>query len=152
VSSFDVLIVGGGHGGAHTAASLRQAGFTGSIAIVGDEPELPYERPPLSKEYLSGQTPFQRILIRSPRFWEERNIVIMSGRRVSTVDPIAKAVKLSDNGTIAYRQLVWAGGGKPRRLSCEGVELSGVHVVRTRADVDARPIRRSPGSGSTSTI
>jgi 3-phenylpropionate/trans-cinnamate dioxygenase ferredoxin reductase component len=137
MSPFDVLIVGAGHAGAHSAASLRQAGFAGSIAIVGDEPELPYERPPLSKEYLSGQTPFQRMLIRSPRFWEERNIVIMNGRRVSTVDPIAKVVKLSDNGTIAYRQLVWAGGGKPRRLLCEGAQLSGVHVVRTRADVDA---------------
>ena len=66
---FEVLIVGGGHGGAQVAIALRQLGFAGSIAMIGEEPELPYERPPLSKDYLSGGKPFARMLIRPAAFW-----------------------------------------------------------------------------------
>ena len=72
-SHYDVVIVGAGHGGAQAAIALRAAKFAGSIAMVGDEPELPYERPPLSKEYLAGDKPFERILIRPPAFWGERD-------------------------------------------------------------------------------
>ena len=68
----DVLIVGAGHAGAQTAIGLRNAKFAGSIALVSDEPELPYERPPLSKDYLAGEKPFERLLIRQPQFWVER--------------------------------------------------------------------------------
>ncbi len=71
---YDVLIVGGGHAGAQAAVALRQEKFDGSIAIVGAEPHPPYERPPLSKEYLSGAKPFERILIRPERFWAERAV------------------------------------------------------------------------------
>src|SRR3546814_11801748 len=91
-----VLIVGGGHGGAQAAIALRQNGFSGSIAIVGDEPELPYERPPLSKDYLAGDKPFERLLIRPPAFWAERAVTMLTGRRVVGVDPAARAVTRSE--------------------------------------------------------
>ena len=133
---YDVVIVGGGHGGAQAAIALRQAKFEGSVAIVGDEPELPYERPPLSKEYLAGDKVFERILIRPPAFWDERGIAMLTGRRVVLVDPDAHSVTTADGETIGYGKLIWATGGSPRRLSCEGNALKGVHTVRTRADAD----------------
>jgi 3-phenylpropionate/trans-cinnamate dioxygenase ferredoxin reductase subunit len=132
----DVLIVGAGHGGAQAAIALRQGKFEGSVAIIGDEPELPYERPPLSKEYLAGDKSFERILIRQPAFWEERQIAMLSGRRVVSVDPEAHRVTTDDGGEIGYGTLIWAAGGHARRLSCDGHDLTGVHTVRTRADAD----------------
>src|SRR5687768_18285883 len=82
-----VLIVGGGHAGAQTAIGLRNnAAFTGSITIVTDEPELPYERPPLSKDYLAGKKPFERLLLRTPHFWQERSIDVVCGHRIARVD------------------------------------------------------------------
>ncbi|WP_414899953.1 NAD(P)/FAD-dependent oxidoreductase [Sphingomonas flavalba] len=140
----DVVIVGAGHGGAQAAIALRQAKFEGSIVIVGDEPELPYERPPLSKDYLSGDKPFERILIRPAAFWEERRVTMRLGARVVAVDPAAKAVTFADGTTLGYGALVWATGGNPRRLGCAGKDLSGVHAVRNRADVD-RMMAEMPG-------
>lgn len=136
LAQYDVLIVGAGHGGAQAAVALRQNKFEGSIAIVGDEPELPYERPPLSKEYFSGEKSFERILIRPASFWEERKVDMLLGRRVESVDPAAHSVTLTDGSTIGYGKLIWATGGAPRRLTCSGHHLSGVHGVRTRADAD----------------
>ena len=134
---YDVLIVGGGHSGAQAAIALRQAKFEGSIAIIGDETEYPYERPPLSKDYFSGDKAFERILIRPAAFWAERSIDMLLGRRVESVDPDAHHVAFPDGELVGYGQLVWATGGSPRRLLCEGGQLSGVHVVRNRSDVDA---------------
>ena len=143
-SHYDVVIVGAGHGGAQAAIALRAAKFAGSIAMIGDEPEPPYERPPLSKDYLSGDKPFERILIRPPAFWGERDVAMRLGRRVVRVDPQAHAVTTDDGATIGYGQLIWATGGSPRRLTCSGHDLAGVHGVRTRADVD-RMIAELPG-------
>jgi 3-phenylpropionate/trans-cinnamate dioxygenase ferredoxin reductase subunit len=133
---YDVLIVGAGHGGAQAAIALRQGKFAGSIAVLGDEPELPYERPPLSKEYLAGDKSFDRILIRQPAFWEERQVTMLPGRRVVAVDPAAHRVTTADGAEIGYGKLIWATGGHARRLSCDGHDLTGVHTVRTRADAD----------------
>ena len=133
---FDVLIVGTGHGGAQAAIALRQRKFEGTIALLGDEPELPYERPPLSKEYLAGDKPFERLLIRPAAFWVDRDITLLPGRLVVSVDAAAHQVSTADGSTIGYRTLIWATGGTPRRLTCAGHDLSGVHGVRTRADVD----------------
>ena len=132
---FDVVIVGGGHGGAAQAAQLRQKGFAGSIAIITAEPELPYERPPLSKEYLAGEKSFERMLLRPPAFWAERNVEILISTRVTAVDAAAHRLETSA-GPISYGQLVWAGGGDARRLNCPGHDLAGIHAIRTRADVD----------------
>lgn len=136
MSLYDVLIVGAGHAGAQAAIALRQNKFTGSIGLLGDEPELPYERPPLSKEYLAGDKPFERLLIRNAAFWEERDVALFPSRSVTRVDPVGHSVTTADGGMIGYGKLIWATGGKPRRLACTGGDLTGVHTVRTRADVD----------------
>lgn len=135
-SRYDIIIVGAGHGGAQAAIALRQNKFAGTIAIIGDEPELPYERPPLSKDYLAGDKPFERLLIRPPAFWAERDVTMLLGRRVTTVDPAAHHITTEDGATIGYGSLIWATGGTPRRLTCTGHDLAGVHTVRTRTDVD----------------
>lgn len=134
---FDVLIVGGGHGGAQAAIALRQKGFAGSIAIVGEEVDPPYERPPLSKEYLAGDKPFERILLRPVAFWAERTIELLLGRRVVRVDAAAHRVETDGGEAVGFGRLIWATGGSPRRLTCSGHDLPGIHGVRTRADVDA---------------
>ena len=136
MSRFDVLIVGAGHGGAQAAIALRQRKFEGSIAIVGDEPELPYERPPLSKEYLAGEKPFERMLIRPVAFWDEREVTMLLGRAVTAVDAAARRVKLGDGDTIEYGILIWATGGRPRALACPGADGAHVHSVRNKADID----------------
>jgi 3-phenylpropionate/trans-cinnamate dioxygenase ferredoxin reductase subunit len=136
MKQYDVLIVGAGHGGAQAAIALGQGKFAGSIAVIGDEPELPYERPPLSKEYLAGDKSFDRILIRQPAFWEERQVTMLPGHRVVAVDPVAHRVTTADGAEIGYGKLIWAAGGHARRLSCQGHDLIGVHTVRTRADAD----------------
>ena len=133
---YDILIVGGGHGGAQAAAALRQRQHPGSIAIVGEEPQPPYERPPLSKEYLSGDKPLERILIRPPAFWAERDVAILTGRKVIAVDPQAHFVTTAAGERIGYGQLIWAAGGHARRLSCHGHHLDRIHSIRSVADVD----------------
>ncbi len=134
---YDVLIVGGGHGGAQAAIALRQAKFEGSIGVLNAENEYPYERPPLSKDYFAGEKAFARIMIRPEAFWAERNIDLLLGKRVETVDAAAYSVTTSDGDVVSYGKMIWATGGSPRWLQCEGGNLAGVHVVRTRADVDA---------------
>lgn len=134
--SYDVLIVGAGHAGAQAAIALRQQNFAGSIGLIGDEPDLPYERPPLSKDYLAGAKRFDRLLIRPATFWADRAVAMLLGMRVTSVDPAAHRVTLADGTTISYSLLVWATGGQARRLTCAGHDLVGVHSIRNRADVD----------------
>ncbi len=134
---YDVLIVGGGHGGAQAAIALRTQGFAGSIAILGREEEPPYERPPLSKEYLAQEKPFERLYLRPREYWADKAVDLLLGREVTAVDPAARQVTCADGSVLSYGELIWATGGDPRRLTCPGAELAGVHYVRTRADVDA---------------
>ena len=134
---FDVVIVGAGHGGAQVAVALRTQKFEGSIAIIGDEPELPYERPPLSKEYFAGEKEFERIQIRPAKYWDEREVAMLLNKRVVSVDPAAHSVTTDGGDTIEYGKLVWATGGAPRMLPIPGGDLPGVQGVRTRADADA---------------
>ena len=136
MSLYDVLIVGAGHAGAQAAISLRQLGFEGSIGMIGDEKDPPYERPPLSKEYFAGDKPFERILIRPAAFWEERKIDMLLGKRAKSVDPAGKFVTVGDK-EIGYDKLIWCTGGSPRMLTCNGADADNVHAVRRRADVDA---------------
>ena len=136
MSFYDVLIVGAGHAGAQAAISLRQAGFEGSVAMIGDEKDPPYERPPLSKEYFAGEKTFERILIRPADFWQERKIDLLLGKRVTNVDAAAKTVT-ADGQLISYDKLIWCTGGSPRMLTCNGADAPNVHAVRRRDDVDA---------------
>ena len=132
----DVIVVGGGHAGANAALSLRQHGFGGSVTIVGREHEPPYERPPLSKEYLAREKAFERLYIRPPQLWAEKDITLHLGRTVLEVDASAKSVTLDDGSKVGFTKLIWAAGGEARRLICKGTGLAGVHTVRNRADVD----------------
>ncbi|WP_294243583.1 FAD-dependent oxidoreductase [uncultured Sphingomonas sp.] len=135
-SSYDIVIVGTGHAGAQAAIALRQEGFEGTIGMIGEEAWPPYERPPLSKEYLAGDKPFERILIRPERFWDERAITLRLGEQVVVVDAEARCLTTAAGALIDYGTLIWAAGGHARRLNCGGYDLTGVHGVRTRADVD----------------
>jgi 3-phenylpropionate/trans-cinnamate dioxygenase ferredoxin reductase subunit len=132
----DVVIVGAGHGGAQAAIALRQNGFEGSILVLGREPELPYERPPLSKEYLARDKTFDRIMIRPAAFWADKGVEMALGHEVVAIDPEARSLRTASGATISYGDLIWATGGDARRLSCAGHDLAGVHGVRTRADAD----------------
>jgi len=134
--SFDVVIVGGGHAGAQAAMALRQHGFTGSVAIVGNEPDLPYDRPPLSKDYLAGEKEWDRLVFRSAEAWAEKKVELLLGRHVDSVDAEAHELTCSDGDTIDYDKLIWAAGGPPPSRPRAGRELTGVHYVRNRADVD----------------
>jgi 3-phenylpropionate/trans-cinnamate dioxygenase ferredoxin reductase subunit len=134
--AYDVLIVGGGHGGAAAAMALRHNGFAGSIAIAGAEPELPYDRPPLSKDYLLGEKPFERMVFRSAEAWAERGVELLLDSSVISLDAAAHRVVTAGGRSIGYGKLIWAAGGIPFSLSCEGAATRGVHSIRTRADVD----------------
>ena len=137
MTHYDIAIVGAGHAGAQAAIQLRQLGFAGSIALIGAEPDPPYERPPLSKEYLAGEKEFERMLARPEAFWAERGIALVLGTTVVAVDPDSKLITDAQGQRFGYGILIWAAGGVPRRLGCEGADLAGVHVVRSRADTDS---------------
>ncbi len=134
---YDVLIVGAGQGGGGAAIQLRQQGFAGSVGMIGRESEPPYERPPLSKEYMLGDKTFDRLYIRQPDFWASKGIDLVLGTEVTALDPAARTVTLSDGRSASYGDLIWATGGDPRRLTIPGAGLKGVHGVRTRDDADA---------------
>jgi 3-phenylpropionate/trans-cinnamate dioxygenase ferredoxin reductase subunit len=133
----DVVIVGAGHGGAQVAIALRQRQFAGTVAMIGDEPHWPYERPPLTKEYLHGARAFERMLLRPETFWHKWAIAVRLGSPVVEVDPIERVVTLAGGESVHYGTLVWAAGGRPRTLTCPGAHLQGIHTLRSRGDVDA---------------
>lgn len=133
----DVVIVGTGHGGAQAAIALRQKGHEGTIMMVGRDNVPPYERPPLSKEYLAGDKVFERIMIRPEKFWADKGIELRLGSGVSGIDANAHTATLSDGTVINYRKLIWAGGADPRRLGIPGANLKGIHYVRDKRDADA---------------
>jgi 3-phenylpropionate/trans-cinnamate dioxygenase ferredoxin reductase subunit len=135
-ASYEIIIVGAGHGGAQAAIALRQQGFKGSVLMIGRDSEPPYERPPLSKDYLAREKTFERLYIRPPQFWVDKEIEFKLGNAVTSVDPQAHRVTCADGEQLGYGKLIWATGGDPRKLSCAGADLSGVHSVRDRADVD----------------
>jgi 3-phenylpropionate/trans-cinnamate dioxygenase ferredoxin reductase subunit len=112
-------------------------GFGGSIAIATDERLPPYERPPLSKEYLAGERPLERMLLRPPGFWAQKSIELKLGTRIVAVEPEAHVAVTAEGTRISYRHLVWAAGGTARPLPLEGADAPNVHTIRSVADVDA---------------
>ncbi|MBV7258709.1 NAD(P)/FAD-dependent oxidoreductase [Erythrobacter crassostreae] len=142
----DVVIVGTGHGGAQAAIALRQQGHEGSILMIGRDSMPPYERPPLSKEYLAGDKGFERIMIRPEKFWADKNIDLLLGSGVTDIDPVAHSLTLSNRSTIGYRKLIWSGGGDPRRLGCPGANLKQVFYVRDKRDADGMMAALEAGS------
>jgi 3-phenylpropionate/trans-cinnamate dioxygenase ferredoxin reductase subunit len=140
-----IVIVGASLAGASGAVALRDEGFAGRLLLVGEEPDLPYERPPLSKKYLSGEQPFEKALVRSPDLYAERDIELVLGTRVSSIDARDRAVVLADGRRIAADRLLIATGGRNRRPAIPGLELGGVYDLRTRADADAIRAALAPG-------
>lgn len=129
-----VVIVGSGQGGAQVAASLRDEGYLEPIFLVGEEYELPYQRPPLSKGYLTGKTPAQELALRSEGFYSSRAISLLSGQRGLRIDRAANQLVLESGRTLGYEHLVLATGARPRPLVVPGAELENVMSLRSYAD------------------
>jgi 3-phenylpropionate/trans-cinnamate dioxygenase ferredoxin reductase subunit len=132
----EVLIVGSGHGGAHAAEALRRRGFAGSIGLMSTEDEPPYQRPPLSKSYLSGHLDRHRLHLRPAAFWPAQNVQLLKGH-VIAVDSDAHTVQTAEGQSVGYNRLVWATGSQARTLTGPGHWLVGVHSLRSLADADA---------------
>ena len=131
-----MIIIGAGQAGAQCAFSLRQLGFDGRITLIGDEPELPYQRPPLSKAYLLGKLDKARLPIRPASYYAERNIDLRLGVRVTAIRRVEQQVVLDSGEVLDFDRLLLATGGGARGLNVPGGELRSVHVLRTMADVD----------------
>jgi 3-phenylpropionate/trans-cinnamate dioxygenase ferredoxin reductase subunit len=130
------LIVGASLAGAKAAETLRAEGFDGRVVLLGDEPQRPYERPPLSKEYLRGEKDFDAAAVHSAGFYDEQQIELRASTVVTGVDPGASEVTLSSGERIGYDRLLVATGAAPRRLSVPGADLDGVHYLRSVTDAD----------------
>jgi 3-phenylpropionate/trans-cinnamate dioxygenase ferredoxin reductase component len=142
----DVVIVGAGQAGAHVAMFLRQQKYAGSVMLIGEEPVLPYERPAMSKEYLAGEKTFDKLVLRPDSFWAERKIDVRCGERVDVVDADRREVRTKSGKTIGWKsKLVWAAGGRPKKIAVSGHDLIGVHYVRDRADVDRMRVELDSG-------
>jgi 3-phenylpropionate/trans-cinnamate dioxygenase ferredoxin reductase component len=131
------VIVGGGLAGAKAAEVLRSEGFEGRIVLLGEESEVPYERPPLSKDYLRGESPRENARVHPEGFYADHDIELRTGTVVTGVDPAGREVELADGERIRYARLLLATGARPRRLEVPGAELDGVLVLRDLADADA---------------
>jgi 3-phenylpropionate/trans-cinnamate dioxygenase ferredoxin reductase component len=128
------VIIGGGQAGYQTAASLREAGYREPVIIVGEERELPYQRPPLSKAYLTGDTTAERLYFRPANYYEKHQIDLRCGERVTAVDRQARRVTLASGAAIPYDHLVLATGAHNRKLPVQGAEHEGVLYLRSIAD------------------
>ncbi|HJP72032.1 MAG TPA: FAD-dependent oxidoreductase [Candidatus Limnocylindria bacterium] len=131
-----VTIIGGSLAGASAAFALREAGFDGSVTLVGEERHLPYERPPLSKAYLRGEEPADRAAVRPEADYAAHGVELISGHRAVTIDRDARIVELDDDRRLRYDALILATGASPRRLSVTRGYLAGVHYLRTRDQAD----------------
>ena len=140
------VIAGAGLAGAKAAEALRAEGFEGRIVLVGDEAEAPYERPPLSKDYLRGESPREQARVHEPGFYAEHDIELLTGTTVTDLNAAARDVTLSTGERLGYDRLLLATGSEPRRLSVPGAELDGVHHLRTFADSDAIAAALQPGA------
>lgn len=144
------IIVGASHAAASLAPTLRQSGWEGAITIVGDEPHLPYHRPPLSKEFLSGAKSLDDIRIRPGEVYAKADIEFLSGMHVQSIDRDAKEIHLANGNRLRYDKLALTVGSRVRRVDLPGVDLAGVHYLRTIADVEA--IRADVRAGANAVI
>ena len=141
-----IVIIGAGHAAGQAAASLRQAKFEGPITIIGDEAHVPYQRPPLSKQYLAGTQLADKVYLRAEKFYADKDIQLMLDTRATQIDPSTKTINLDNGETIAYEKLLISTGSRPRKLSIEGSDLSGIHYLRTMDDVDGIRADVKPGA------
>jgi 3-phenylpropionate/trans-cinnamate dioxygenase ferredoxin reductase component len=140
-----IVIVGASLAGGTAAATLRQAGFDGDVMLIGAEPQPPYERPPLSKQYLRGETPFEKALVRPGSFYEQNRIETRFGIRATRVDPLERLVELDIGRPVRYGKLLIATGVRNRRAPIPGLDLPGVFALRSVSDADALRSEIAPG-------
>jgi len=132
-----VVIAGAGHAAGQAVASLKQRRFSGKIVLIGDEPHLPYQRPPLSKKYLAGDMQPERLYFKPASFYDDDNIDVRLDTRVESIDRVAHRLHLATGEEITYDKLILALGSRARRVPVPGAGLPGVHYLRSIADVDA---------------
>ena len=132
-----VVIVGGGQAGLQVAASLRELGYKDSIDLIGDEPGLPYQRPPLSKAYLKGKASEDLLLLKPAQFFDKQQIRLLAETRVARIDVAASRIELEGGAALGYAHLVLATGARNRKLKIEGADLEGVYYLRDRAEAEA---------------
>ena len=130
-----VAIAGAGHAAGQVVATLRQKKFDGKILLIGEEPWLPYQRPPLSKKFLAGELPAERLHFKPENFYDDPGIAVRLDTRIAAVDCGGKSLRTADGETLAFDKLVFATGARPRLLNLPGVDLDGIHYLRTIDDV-----------------
>lgn len=145
MSGAGILIAGAGHAGGAAAAALRQFGYKGPITLIGDEPLLPYQRPPLSKAWLKGEATAESLALRPARFYTQQNIETRLSTTIAAIDRATHQVRLSDGTAIHYEKLILALGARPRRLPLPGFDLESVLELRTAADADRLKAAIGPG-------
>lgn len=131
-----ILIVGAGQAAIQAIDTLRRKGFSGQLTLVGEEPWLPYQRPPLSKKYLSGAMEREKLLIRPQSFYQDHRVQTHLGRRALEIDRQRRSVRLDDGTAVGYDALLLATGSAPRHIPVSGAGLAGVHLLRNIADVE----------------
>lgn len=131
-----ILIVGAGQAAIQAIDTLRRKGFSGQLTLVGEEPWLPYQRPPLSKKYLSGAMEREKLLIRPQSFYQDHRVQTHLGRRALEIDRQRRSVRLDDGTAVGYDALLLATGSAPRHIPAPGANLAGVHLLRNIADVE----------------
>lgn len=132
-----VVIAGAGHGAGQVVASLKHHEFDGRIVLIGEEPYLPYQRPPLSKKFLAGELEAERLHFKPESFYDDPQIEVLLETTVKGIDRAARRVTTSDGRDIAYDKLVLAVGSRVRKVNVDGADLPGVHYMRSISDVDA---------------
>lgn len=146
MDSTTYLLIGGGLACSQAAKQLRQLDAQAAITLVGEEPHVPYDRPPLSKDFLRGETPKERLFFDEPSFFESQHIDLKLSRTVTTLDPAAKTAALSDGRSLRFEKALIATGGRPVHLKIPGTDLPGVHYLRTLNDSTALAAEATPGS------
>ena len=141
-----IVVVGANLAGGRAVEELRKQGFDGPITMIGEEPQRPYERPPLSKEFLRGEQPLEKAFLRPEGWYAENDVELMLGVRADRLDLGARAVELHDGRTVAFDKLLLVTGGRPRTLSSPGSELEGIHTFRTYEDARALSEQLKPGA------
>ena len=141
-----IVIIGAGQAGVQAVQTLRAEGFQGRLTMVGDEAYPPYQRPPLSKAYLSGTFQRERLFLKGDDFYREAGCALLLDMRATAIDRSAKTVMLSDGRMLAYDKLLLATGTRVRKLRCPGTDLPGIHYLRDIADVDGLRQAFKPGA------
>src|SRR5438270_4902614 len=146
------VIVGAGLAGAKAAQELRERGFDGRVILVGAESERPYERPPLSKDYLQGKSERQKAYVHEEDFYGQQEIELRLGTVAEAIDPQASTLTLAGGEQLAYDRLLLTTGAEPRKISVPGADLAGIYYLRTLADSDALRERLAAGSGRVAVV